>query len=198
MPDTTNTNSEITVGPPDVGWTVTTLKAYADAAFAFVQRQFDQLRGHYNMRLEEIDRRYEARFQAQEKAISAALSSTQAAVSKAEIAYDKRFDGVNEFRETLADQQRTLMPRAESLALHAATQEKFEVSAANRLLMMPRAECVASLTALQEKYDSLQARIDRGEGRTGGLAAGGQILIAGVGLILTLLTIGGILFATLR
>jgi hypothetical protein len=35
-------------------------------------------------------------------------------VSKAELAADKRFESVNEFRQTLTDQQQTFMPRLEA------------------------------------------------------------------------------------
>jgi len=42
------------------------------------------------------------------------LDAIDKAVTKAETATEKRFEGVNEFRNTLADQQRTFMPRAES------------------------------------------------------------------------------------
>jgi len=50
----------------------------------------------------ERDRRYTERFDAQEKA-----------VLKAEVASEKRFDGVNEFRRTLSDQAGTFTTRAE-------------------------------------------------------------------------------------
>jgi Flp pilus assembly protein TadB len=53
------------------------------------------------------------RFDAQEKAVAAALSAAKEAVTKAEAAAEKRFDSVNEFRSTLKDQQLTLAPRAE-------------------------------------------------------------------------------------
>lgn len=88
------------------------------------------------------DLRYQQRFDAQSDALSAAFASQQTAmstalvtaekavlvaqaaadraVSKAELAADKRFEGVNEFRETLADQQRTLMPRAEQEVINKA------------------------------------------------------------------------------
>jgi hypothetical protein len=49
------------------------------------------------------DRRYEQRF-----------ASSQQALTESKVATEKRFDGVNEFRSTLADQQRTLLPRAEA------------------------------------------------------------------------------------
>ena len=53
------------------------------------------------------------RFDAQEKAVAAALAAAKEAVAKAESAAEKRFDSVNEFRATLKDQQGTLAPRAE-------------------------------------------------------------------------------------
>jgi hypothetical protein len=70
------------------------------------------------------DKRYEERFQAQQKALELGLAGlvreTQAAqtaadraVLKAEAATEKRFESVNEFRGTLDNQQRTLIPRSE-------------------------------------------------------------------------------------
>lgn len=56
---------------------------------------------------------FEKRFEASDKAVAAALSAAKEAVAKAENASEKRFDSVNEFRATLSDQQRNLMPRAE-------------------------------------------------------------------------------------
>lgn len=65
---------------------------------------------------------------AAEKAVSAALAAADRAVAKAEMAADKRFEQVNEFRATLADQQRTLMPRAEVEVLMKAMTEKIELT----------------------------------------------------------------------
>jgi hypothetical protein len=53
------------------------------------------------------------RFDAQEKAVNAALAAADRAVNKAEIASEKRFENMNEFRGALADSARLLMPRAE-------------------------------------------------------------------------------------
>src|ERR1700690_3249408 len=66
------------------------------------------------------------RFDAQEKAVAAALAAAKEAVAKAEAAAEKRFDAVNEFRATLKDQQGTLMPRAETLALLRSMDEKVQ------------------------------------------------------------------------
>ena len=75
----------------------------------------------------ERDRQYSQRFDAMEKSFSlalngakesiqAALTASKEAVQKAETASEKRFDSVNEFRNTLRDQQLTLMSRVEAEA----------------------------------------------------------------------------------
>lgn len=75
----------------------------------------------------ERDRQYSQRFDAQEKsttialaaakeAVQAALIAAKEAVQKAEVASEKRFDSVNEFRNTLKDQQTTFMVRGEAEA----------------------------------------------------------------------------------
>lgn len=51
---------------------------------------------------------------AQKEAVNLAQSAADRAMLKAENATERRFEGVNEFRNTLADQQRTLMPRSET------------------------------------------------------------------------------------
>jgi hypothetical protein len=53
-------------------------------------------------------------FDASEKAMAAALLAAKEAVEKANVANDKRFDAVNEFRQQLADMQNTLIPRNEA------------------------------------------------------------------------------------
>jgi hypothetical protein len=59
-------------------WTVTTLKEHLDAMLA-----------------------------ERDKQISLALTAAEKAVTKAETATEKRFDSVNEFRQTLTDQTKT-------------------------------------------------------------------------------------------
>lgn len=93
-------------GGDDGGWTVGTLLQ------------------HVMSLIESNNQRYEQRFQDQERAVSMALAAAKEAVIKAEQAAEKRFDSVNEFRSTLADQQRTLMPRAESDRALSAMTEK--------------------------------------------------------------------------
>ena len=59
------------------------------------------------------DKNYNQRFENVIQGTAQALAASDREVNKAEIASEKRFDAVNEFRATLADQQRNLMPRNE-------------------------------------------------------------------------------------
>src|SRR5678810_673441 len=90
--------------------------------------------------IEGNDKRYEERFSASQKAlelglagqkseISAALAAADRAVMKAEVATEKRFESVNEFRGTLDQQQRTLIPRSEVEVLMRGVEEKIRTNA---------------------------------------------------------------------
>jgi hypothetical protein len=68
----------------------------------------------------------DASFAAQKEAINAALAAADRAVSKAELATEKRFESVNEFRGTLDNQQRTLIPRSEVDVMVKGVEEKIQ------------------------------------------------------------------------
>jgi hypothetical protein len=127
------------------------------------------------------DLRYQQRFDSQSNALSAAFASQQTAmstalvtaekavlvaqaaadraVSKAELAADKRFESVNEFRKTLDDQQRTLMPRPEVNVMFGALSDKY--------------------AALKEQMEGLLSE-------RGGAAKGWGYAVGVVGLLLAL------------
>ena len=110
----------------------------------------------------------DVRFEAQQKAVESALAAADRAVQKAEVAADKRFDSVNEFRNTLSDQTRTLIPRTE------AEQQFRDVG---------------------EKLANLTTRLNAIEDRSRGASDSWLILIAVIGVIGT---IGGFAFALFR
>ncbi len=58
--------------------------------------------------------------------IAVALAASEKAITKAEIAHERRFESVNEFRATLADQQATLLPRTEYSVQHKAITDRIE------------------------------------------------------------------------
>jgi hypothetical protein len=70
--------------------------------------------------------RHDDRFSAIEKAVAAALAAADRATTKAETTSDERFKGVNEFRQTLSDQARDLMPRLETESLMQGLRERIE------------------------------------------------------------------------
>lgn len=98
----------------------------------------------------------DVRFEAQEKAVEAALASADRAVQKAEAASDKRFESMNEFRAALDDSGRLNMPRAEA-------EQQFRATA--------------------EKIDELTTRMNARDEQGRGLSGGWSTLIAAVGLI---------------
>lgn len=118
-------------------WTIDTLKTYLLAL------------------LDESDKRYTQRFQSQETAIL-----------KSEVATEKRFEGVNEFRSALSDKERSLMPRPEFEALHKT---------------------------VLDGLDGLSKRIILLEGVKTGNKEGWGFTVGVIGLILSLLSIGSLI-----
>jgi len=92
----------------------------------------DTLREHVFAMFGEKDRAVQAALASQKELATMALENSNRAVAKAETATERRFEGVNEFRETLADQQRTLMPRAEA-ELQLNTMEKKSIEVEKRI-----------------------------------------------------------------
>jgi hypothetical protein len=121
--------------------------------------------------IDERDRRYEERFKAMDEKTGLALTSSKEAVTKAEVATEKRFDAVNEFRGTLSDQAATLLPRAEATARFTSYDEKIE-------------EIKRDIVALRESRSQSQGR-SSGFSAAWGIAVSILFLaIAVVGLIL--------------
>jgi hypothetical protein len=68
----------------------------------------------------------ESRLEAIERATEVAITASQRAVEKAEIANNARFASVNEFRQALQDQTREYLPRAEFTIHHRTLEEKVD------------------------------------------------------------------------
>lgn len=148
------------------GWTTDTLHSHLLTLLQERSEHWNETFATMNTLIAESDRRYDARFialgeaakeadkrfeqrfiaqqeaiqaalLAQKEAVNAALVAADRAVVKAETASEKRFDAVNEFRATLADQAATLLPRTEG---------------------------EARIQALADKLTELTDRVNRGEG----------------------------------
>lgn len=73
----------------------------------------ESLKAYIDTRIDDLDTKYAATLLVRDTAVASAFDAATTARDKAEGATNKRFDGMNAFRETLADQQRTFIPRAE-------------------------------------------------------------------------------------
>lgn len=125
----------------DEGWTVETLRRHYDSILYERERRIEE-------RAHAIEAAFQTSLKSLEKASETALATANTAVQKAESAAEKRFESVNEFRNTLSDQQRNLMPRSEvTVTIEALENQIASVAAAN----------ANKIDALEKQLDKLQA-----------------------------------------
>jgi hypothetical protein len=98
----------------------------------------------------------DSRFEAQEKAVDAALAAS-----------DRRLDGMNEFRKSLEDMSRVQMPRSEAEQQFNTLSQKIEL---NR-------------ETINKKTDDLTKRLDARDEQARGLSQGWIVLVAVISVI---------------
>jgi hypothetical protein len=135
-------------------WTVETLREYIltliDANDIRYGQRFEASQSAINTALIAQQTAMQTALTAQKLAVDTAQAAADRAVTKAELAAEKRFESVNEFRDTLADQQRTLMPRTEAELL---------------------------IRQLAEKIDAIQLALSTSSGQKSGASALGGYLV---------------------
>ena len=104
------------------------------------------LREHIEALFREHDKALAVALKSQQESQAAALASIDRSVTKAEIAIEKRLEGLNEFRATLSDQQRDLLPRPEFRAVMKGYEDQITVLRAQ--VWGTAVSLIASLTAL--------------------------------------------------
>jgi hypothetical protein len=116
--------------------------------------QVDDMRRMLDERYATQTKALDAAFKAAEQAVAVALANAEKATGKAELAAERRFESVNEFRRALTDQTATFLPRVEYDTAHAALSER--------------------ITANSDRVGALElrltSRLDRGEGADAGSA----------------------------
>jgi len=100
---------------------------------------------------------------------SAALLAAEKAIDKSEDAVQRRFESVNEFRETLSDQAKNFINRE---------------------------EWNANTKRLEERISTLQSRMDTREGTTQGISSSWGFVVGAIGVVSGLM-IGGAAVVTL-
>lgn len=140
--------------------------------------------------MDERDKQYAQRFEAQQKAVADALQAAKEAVAnallavkettgntlaaadkavaKAELANEKRFESQNEFRQTLTDQATQFMTKAEADARQQAT--------------------ITQQKALEDDVARITARIDEERSRSEGAS---NLWLIIVGIIGVIVLVGG-------
>lgn len=98
-------------------WTVETLRMHLLAIIKANDLRYDQ-------RFEAQLNAFNVAFAAEQDFVKAALAAADKAVAKAETAAEKRFEAINEFRQSLSDQSRLQMPRSECEKLIEALKER--------------------------------------------------------------------------
>ncbi len=174
------------------GWTVDTLHIYFDrlaelqataleTALQAEHRRQEQLRHAVDLALAAEDKRITERLYNIEREFhehilsatvenKAALEAAEKAINKAEQATERRFQSVNEFRQTLTDQAASFMPRAESEQRSNATTERLRELELRQQNFPTRDELAVTLTATDaqvanaanaatEKHNALTERI---------------------------------------
>jgi len=118
------------------------------------RQQADDMRRLLDERYATQTKALDAAFKAAEQAVAVALANAEKATGKAELAAERRFESVNEFRKALTDQTATFLPRSEYDAAHAALSDR--------------------ITAAGERMAALElrltSRLDRGDGTDIGAA----------------------------
>jgi hypothetical protein len=167
----------------DTEWTVETLRQY-------LQRQLDDIRVMLEERHVTQTKAVDAAFLAQRTAMQAALTSAQRevatallssenAVRKAEVAAEKRFESVNEFRAQLSDQAATFLSRNEADARISALAEKLDT------------ETARNSARISELELRLTSRLDLRDGASKGVGQGLSWMTAFGGLVLLCIALVG-------
>jgi len=98
---------------PQHGWTLDALERHLGNQITAIKES-----------IEEMDDRNRERFAAAKEQVQLALIASDKAVTKADAATERRFEGVNEFRAALSDQSATLLTRNEYNVAHQNLTDK--------------------------------------------------------------------------
>jgi hypothetical protein len=164
---------------PDSGWTVVTVLEYINARISDMELRQQQ-------RFEAQTKAVDAAIIAQRAAVDAALIAANAATDKAEAASDIRFQSVTAIQQSLSERASRLISRDEVAAdVSRITERVLELS--NRLQdIATKAEVISAFEGVSKLVQSNTDRITIMESRGSGLKAGWSYLGGAIALIATL------------
>lgn len=101
--------------------------------------------------------RYAAILRGEADKTAIALAASDKAITKAEIATERRFESVNEFRAQLADQATTFLRRDQYDAAHRPLADRLSELVADRALLVRRDFLDAMLQAQEQNFANARA-----------------------------------------
>ncbi len=158
-----------------------------------VLREIAHLRELLEVKVRELEKRLDDRYEIQIDHVRSLFASAERADIKAEQSADKRFEAVNEFRQQLADQAVTFLPRAVYDTAHKAVNDKILVNSERLnsmdLRLSSRLDVLAGITA--------GGTSERAEGRAG-RADMSQVLVPVLMVLSVLISVGAIIAVVLK
>lgn len=151
-----------------------------------MRRHFDVELSRLAERINGLDRLVDEKFvrhgtmlAAQADRVALALAAAEKAIDKAEVATERRLQGMNEFRDQLSDQAATLMPRKEAEQLVHALAERMEAG-------------WSAVTIGDQKLDDRLKTLEQGaanqQGRFAMVGVGLAVVVVIVNVAIALLT----------
>lgn len=119
--------------------------------------------------LNEREDKYVQKFEALKESLSAVVVSLEKAVLKAEVATEKRFESVNEFRKQMGDMQTTLAPKSEV---------NMRFDAAN-----------ARIDVVAKALETIVNLLSNTKGKSEGTASTGTVIVTVVNILLVIAVI---------
>ena len=137
------------------------------------QRAVEAALAQLDQHIQAVQTQSTDRIEALRREAKAALEAAEMAISKSEVATERRFESVNEFRAQLSDQVRLFMPR--------------EVAEA-------RIEDVRRLSdgrfeEIRGRMAALQTRLDQASGASGGISRSVGYMVTAFGLTLSIIIV---------
>lgn len=180
------------------GWTIETLLEYVNARITDMelrnQQRFDAQVNAGVQRNADMELRQQQRFEAQTRAIEAAITAQRAAIdaalvsadratAKAEAANERRFESVNEFRQTLSDQAAHFITRTEVEAATARNTERIQELAVVVRGLATKAEVINAYERMESRLQQVEKAATLREGKGSGLTAGWGYIATAVAII---------------
>ena len=112
--------------------------------------------------LDTLKEHLESRIVSTEKSVTIAMAVADKAVTKAEVATEKRFDSVNEFRNAMKDQQNTFADKTQTDFRLAAIEKAMEKIGGVSLGVSISASVIAGIIAATAAVATIEMLLRRG------------------------------------